>query len=110
VPGRSQIARVSLLKNYSIANETRTSLGLSEDAPLKRAVKRSGTIIFTPILPDCIIATRGYDFCEGLPSKLVEVQIACKDAVRWPATRTHGLRRSLRSFRLRWVGTGGRRI
>jgi hypothetical protein len=31
-------------------NETRTHLGLAKDAPLGRAVERSGTIITTPIL------------------------------------------------------------
>src|SRR5262249_15040727 len=31
-------------------NETRTHLGLGKDAPLRRAVERSGTIITTPIL------------------------------------------------------------
>jgi transposase InsO family protein len=31
-------------------NETRTHLGLAKDAPLRRAVQRSGTIVTTPIL------------------------------------------------------------
>jgi transposase InsO family protein len=31
-------------------NETRTHLGLGKDAPLRRAVQRSGTIVSTPIL------------------------------------------------------------
>jgi len=31
-------------------NETRTHLGLGKDAPLRRAVQRSGTIVTTPIL------------------------------------------------------------
>jgi transposase InsO family protein len=30
--------------------ETRTHLGLGKDAPLRRAVQRSGTIVTTPIL------------------------------------------------------------
>jgi hypothetical protein len=31
-------------------NETRTHLGLAKDAPLRRAVQRSGSIVTTPIL------------------------------------------------------------
>ena len=31
-------------------NETRTHLGLGKDAPLRRAIQRSGTIVTTPIL------------------------------------------------------------
>ena len=31
-------------------NETRTHLGLGKDAPLRRAVQRSGTVVATPIL------------------------------------------------------------
>ena len=31
-------------------NETRTHLGLDKDAPLRRAVQRTGTIVTTPIL------------------------------------------------------------
>ncbi len=34
----------------SYYNETRTHLGLGKDAPLGRAIQRSGTIIATPIL------------------------------------------------------------
>jgi transposase InsO family protein len=34
----------------SYYNETRTHLGLSKDAPISRAVQRSGTIVATPIL------------------------------------------------------------
>jgi len=34
----------------SYYNETRTHLGLGKDAPLRRAVQRSGTIATTPIL------------------------------------------------------------
>jgi len=40
-----------VLTFYSLYyNETRTHLGLAKDAPLRRAVQRSGTIIITPIL------------------------------------------------------------
>jgi transposase InsO family protein len=40
-----------ILTLYSLYyNETRTHLGLAKDAPLRRAVQRSGTIIITPIL------------------------------------------------------------
>jgi len=31
-------------------NETRTHLGLGKDAPLRRAVQRSGNIVTTPVL------------------------------------------------------------
>jgi transposase InsO family protein len=34
----------------SYYNETRTHLGLSKDAPLRRAIEPSGTIIITPVL------------------------------------------------------------
>jgi Integrase core domain len=40
-----------VLTSYAIYyNETRTHLGLAKDAPLRRAVQRSGTIVTTPIL------------------------------------------------------------
>jgi hypothetical protein len=40
-----------VLTLYSLYyNETRTHLGLGKDAPLGRAVERSGTIVTTPIL------------------------------------------------------------
>jgi hypothetical protein len=40
-----------VLTLYSLYyNEMRTHLGLSKDAPLRRAVQRSGTIVTTPIL------------------------------------------------------------
>jgi hypothetical protein len=39
-----------VLTLYSLYyNETRTHLGLSKDAPLRRAVQRSGTIVTIPI-------------------------------------------------------------
>jgi len=44
-------------------NRTRTHLGLRKDAPLRRTVQRTGTIVATPVLGG-FIATRGYDFRE----------------------------------------------
>ena len=62
--GERHLRRILTL--YSLYyNETRTHLGLGKDAPLRRSVQRSGTIVTTPIWPDCIITTRGYDFREG---------------------------------------------
>ena len=47
--GERHLRRV--LSLYSLYyNETRTRLGLAMDAPLRRAVQRSGTIVTTPIL------------------------------------------------------------
>src|SRR5207247_3838503 len=47
--GERHLRRV--LTSYSLYyNETRTHLGLGKDAPLRRAVQRSGTITVTPIL------------------------------------------------------------
>jgi magnesium-transporting ATPase (P-type) len=47
--GERHLRRV--LTSYSLYyNETRTHLGLGKDAPLRRAVRRSGTITVTPIL------------------------------------------------------------
>jgi hypothetical protein len=47
--GERHLRRV--LTFYSLYyNETRTHLGLGKDAPLGRAVERSGTIVATPIL------------------------------------------------------------
>jgi hypothetical protein len=47
--GEQHLRRV--LTSYSIYyNETHTHLGLAKDAPLRRAVQRSGTIVTTPIL------------------------------------------------------------
>jgi hypothetical protein len=40
-----------ILTLYSLYyNETRTHLGLSKDAPLRRAVRRCGAIVGTPVL------------------------------------------------------------
>src|SRR5262245_42460910 len=62
--GERHLRRV--LSLYSLYyNETRTHLGLAQDAPLRRAVQRSGTIVTTPILSGRIIDTRGYDSREG---------------------------------------------
>ena len=47
--GERHLRRILTL--YSLYyNETRTHLGLGKDAPLRRAVQRSGTIVSTPIL------------------------------------------------------------
>jgi transposase InsO family protein len=47
--GERHLRRVLTL--YSLYyNETRTHLGLAKDAPLQRAVQRSGTVVATPIL------------------------------------------------------------
>jgi len=40
-----------LIQSDLYYNETRTHLGLGKDAPLRRAVERSGTIVATPTLP-----------------------------------------------------------
>ena len=49
IVGERHLRRV--LTSYSLYyNETRTHLGLSKDAPLGRAVQRSGTIVTTPVL------------------------------------------------------------
>jgi hypothetical protein len=47
--GERHLRRILTL--YSLYyNETRTHLGLAKDAPVRRAVQGSGTIIATPIL------------------------------------------------------------
>ena len=47
--GKEHLRRI--LQAYSLYyNETRTHLGLSKDAPLGRAVERSGIIVPVPIL------------------------------------------------------------
>jgi hypothetical protein len=49
ISGERHLRRILTL--YSIYyNESRTHLGLGKDAPLRRSVQRSGTIIVTPIL------------------------------------------------------------
>ena len=55
-----------ILTSYSCYyNEMRTHLSLDKDTPLGRAVQRHGTIVATPMCPDYITATLGYDFREG---------------------------------------------
>jgi transposase InsO family protein len=49
----------------SYYNQSRTHLSLLKDAPMGRAIQRSGAIAATPVLSGCIIATRGYDFRKG---------------------------------------------
>ena len=46
-------------------NQTRTHLGLGKDAPLRRAVQRSGTIVTTPILSGLHHRYARYDSREG---------------------------------------------
>jgi hypothetical protein len=46
-------------------NEARTHLGLCKDAPLRRAVERSGKIVTPQSCLGCTIAATGYDFREG---------------------------------------------
>ena len=63
--GERHLRRV--LTSYSVYyNETRTHLGLGKDAPLGRAVERSGTVVAIPVLCGLHrIATRGYNFRVG---------------------------------------------
>jgi len=52
-----------ILAAYSYYNETRTHLGLAKDTPIRcNDPEPSSRHQFCP---DCIIATRGYDFQEG---------------------------------------------
>ena len=46
-------------------NQVRTHLALQKDAPLHRAVQRSGAIVAVPILANCTTNTPGYDFRRG---------------------------------------------
>ena len=47
--GERHLLRV--LTSYSVYyNETRTHLGLGKDAPLGRAIERSGTVVAIPVL------------------------------------------------------------
>ena len=60
--GERHLQRV--MTSYSVYyNETRTHLGLGKDAPLGRAVERSGTVVAIPVLY-YVIVTRGYNFRE----------------------------------------------
>ena len=43
-------------------NQARTHLTLQKDAPLQRAIQRSGVIVALPSYLDCIINMSGYDF------------------------------------------------
>ena len=62
--GEAHLRRI--LSMYAIYyNVSRTHLSLHKDAPLHRAIQRSGTVVAVPIWVDCIIATRGYDFRKG---------------------------------------------
>ena len=62
--GERHLHRVLTL--YSLYyNETRTHLGSAKDAPIRRAVQRSGPIVTSQFYPDYIIATPGSDFQEG---------------------------------------------
>jgi Integrase core domain len=63
-----------LLASYSrYYNETRTHLSLDKDAPLGRAVQRSGTIMSVPILSGLHHAMPGYDFREGQVSARFDI-------------------------------------
>ena len=55
-----------ILTSYSLYyNETRTQLGLAKDAPLRRSVQRTGTIVTTSILSGLHHRYAGYDSREG---------------------------------------------
>jgi len=55
-----------VLSGYaSYYNQARTHLALQKDAPLHRAVQRSGTVLAIPILVDCTTNTAGYNFRKG---------------------------------------------
>ena len=62
--GERHLRRILALYS-SYYNQTRTHLALRKDAPLRRAVQRSGPSLPHQFCSDCIIATRGYDFREG---------------------------------------------
>ena len=52
-----------ILSSYAAYyNEVRTHLALGKDAPLGRAVQRTGAIVAIPICPGCTTITSGYDF------------------------------------------------
>jgi hypothetical protein len=59
-----------VLTAYSLYyNEARTHLGLSKDAPLGRAVQRSGRITVTPVLSGSHHRYARNDFREGRPKR-----------------------------------------
>jgi hypothetical protein len=64
IVGESHLRRV-LASYAAYYNQARTHLALQKDAPLHRAVQRSGVIIAIPILVGCIINMFGYDFQKG---------------------------------------------
>jgi integrase-like protein len=68
--GESQLRRV-LASYAAYYNQTRTHLALQKDAPLCRAVQRSGAIVAIPILAGSITNTSGYDFRKGQASNWI---------------------------------------
>ena len=62
--GESQLRRV-LASYAAYYNQTRTHLALQKDAPLRRAVQRSGAIVAIPILAGLHHQYIGYDFRKG---------------------------------------------
>ena len=53
--------------------KTRTHLGLGKDAPLGRAVERSGTLVAIPVLCGLHHITLGYNFRVGHLSASSEI-------------------------------------
>ena len=79
-------------------NETRTHLGLGKDAPLPRAVQRSGTIVTTPILPGLHDATRGYDSREGQAGQRLPM-LSRNSSLCCPRCRTRAGARARQTYR-----------
>ena len=50
-------------------------MSLDKDAPLGRSIQRQGAIVAVPICQDGIIATRGYDFWEGVRLTMVNLRV-----------------------------------
>jgi transposase InsO family protein len=63
--GETHLRRI-LSAYASYYNQVRTHFALQKDAPLHRAVQRSGAIVAIPILAGCITNTPGYDVRKGL--------------------------------------------
>ena len=64
--GETHLRRI--LSTYAAYyNQARTHLALQKDAPLHRAVQRSGAIVAIPILAGLHHNTSGYDFRKGQP-------------------------------------------
>jgi hypothetical protein len=62
--GETHLRRI--LSTYAAYfNQARTHLALQKDAPLYRAVQRSGAIVAIPILAALHHNTSGYDFRKG---------------------------------------------